>query len=254
MSINEIFPNSTVKQVIFQIRFPNLFYMESKIGDLQLGIMQEFPESSLIERRKIVFVDVGTNLKPLDDDLDKETDKETGRKIWQFKSPKDFQLNVLSNSLDITSQYHKTYNLGDGDKFRDIIKFVLDTFLKVTAIPIINRIGLRYVDECPVPSKDNKSYKSYYNSAFPLNRFNLADAEEMVSIVKTKRGKHYLRYIESLQKVDNEYKLILDFDSYAINIKPEIYLDVTDELHAIISDEFEKTIKEPVLEYMRKKE
>jgi len=249
MSINEIFDNSTVKQVIFQIRFPNLFYMESKIGDLQVRIMQEFPESSLIERRKVIFADIGTNLKPLEDDLDKET----GRKIWQFKSPKDFQLNVLSNSLDITSQHHKTYNLGDDDKFRDIIKFVLDTFLKVTAIPIINRIGLRYVDECPVPSKDNKSYKSYYNSAFPLNRFNLADAEEMVSIVKTKRGKHYLRYMESLQKVDNEYKLILDFDGYAINIKPpEIYLDITDELHAIISDEFEKTIKEPVYEYMRK--
>jgi uncharacterized protein (TIGR04255 family) len=250
MSINEIFPNSTVKQVIFQIRFPNLFYIESKIGELQLGIMQEFPESSLIERRKIVFVDVGTDLKPLEDDLD--TDKETGRKIWQFRSPKDFQLNVLSNSLDITSQHHKTYDFGDGDKFRDIIKFVLDTFLKVTAIPIINRIGLRYVDECPVPLKNNDSYISYYDSAFPLNRFNLADAEEMVSIVKTKRGKHYLRYIESLQKVDNEYKLVLDFDGYAINIRPEIYLDVTDELHTIISDEFEKTIKEPVLEYMRK--
>jgi len=45
MQINEVFPNPTVKQVIFQIRFPNLFYLESKIGEYQLKIMQRFPES-----------------------------------------------------------------------------------------------------------------------------------------------------------------------------------------------------------------
>ena len=31
MAINEVFPNPTVKKVIFQIRFPNLFFIESKI-------------------------------------------------------------------------------------------------------------------------------------------------------------------------------------------------------------------------------
>ena len=34
--MGEIYPNPTVKRVIFQARFPNLFYLESKIGDLQL--------------------------------------------------------------------------------------------------------------------------------------------------------------------------------------------------------------------------
>ena len=48
MSINEIFPKPTVTQVIFQIRFPNLFFIENKIGDLQLKIMKEFPHSKLI--------------------------------------------------------------------------------------------------------------------------------------------------------------------------------------------------------------
>ena len=33
MPIHEVFPSPTVKQVIFQVRFPNLFYLESRMGE-----------------------------------------------------------------------------------------------------------------------------------------------------------------------------------------------------------------------------
>ena len=261
MTINEVFPNPTVKRVIFQIRFPNLFYMENKIGDLQLKIMKEFPQSRLIYRKPIIFADIGSEVKrkSIPPDLRENIlselgeEEETAPKIWQFKSDKDFHLNVLSDSLDITSKYHKTYSLEDGDKFRDIIKFVLDCFFEVTSIPIINRIGLRYIDECPIPSKDNDTFKSYYNSTFPLDRFDLSGADEMYFQAMVKKNEHYLRYRESLQKVEDEYKLGLDFDGFAQNIASEDYLKVTDSLHIIIREEFEKTIKEPVYNYMRRR-
>lgn len=238
MTINEVFPNPTAKQVVFQIRFPNLFYMENRIGDLQLKIMKEFPQSALLFRRQVVFADIGPEGKL--ENVPGDLDKEAGKKIWQFKSEKNFQLNVLSDSLDITSEYHKTYNLEGGDKFRDIIKFVLDRFFEVTSMPIINRIGLRYIDECPIPSKDNSTFKSYYNSIFPLDRFNLADINEMDFKTMIRKGDYYLRYIESLQKVEDEYKLFLDFDGFAENINPIDYLTVTDDLHTIILEELEK--------------
>ena len=248
MSIDEVFPNPTVQRVIFQINFPNLFYIENKIGDLQMRIMKEFPESSLLFRRQIVFADMGP-----DTILDSvvEPDKEMSKKIWQFRSKKKYLLNVLSNSLDITSEYHKTYNLGAGDKFRDIIQFVCDNFLDVTSVSVLNRIGLRYIDECPLPSKDNAAFAEYYNSVFPIERFNLAFADEMDFKTVVKRGDYHLRYIESLKKKDDEYKLILDFDGFAKDVDPKDYLNVTDILHTIISGEYEATIKGPVYEYMR---
>lgn len=249
MNIKEVFPNPTVKQVIFQIRFPNLFYMENKIGELQLKIMKEFPQSALLFRRQIVFADIGSETKL--ENISNDSDKEAGKKIWQFKSDKDFKLNILSDSLDITSQYHKTYALEGGDKFRDIIKFVLDHFFEITSIPIINRVGLRYIDECPIPSKDNSVFRSYYNSSFPLERFNLADASEMDFKTVVRKGEYNLRYIESLQKIKDEYKLILDFDGFTENIASEDCLTVTDSLHKIISEEYESTIKKPVYEYMK---
>jgi uncharacterized protein (TIGR04255 family) len=251
MAINEVFVNPTVKQVIFQIIFPNLFYMENKIGEFQLKIMKEFPESILLHRKQFTWADVGPDVKlsEIESQLGKET---TGQKIWQFKSQKNFVMNVQSNSLDITSNYHKTYNLEGGDKFRDIIEFVLVRFFEVISLPIINRIGLRYIDECPIPSMDNSTFSSFFNSTFPINRFNLSTTTEMDFKVVVKRGDYSLRYVESLRKDKEKYKLILDFDGFATTIDPQNYLSVTDNLHELIADEYEKTIKEPVKDYMRR--
>jgi len=251
MAIEEVFPNPTVKQVIFQIVFPNLFYMEKIIGEFQLQITDQFPDSSLLHRRQFAWADVGPDAKFIE--LESKLDKEpTGQNIWQFKSPKNFQLNVMNSSLDITSTYHKTYSLEGAEKFRDIIELVLCKFLKVVPLQIINRIGLRYIDECPIPSKNNSVFRRYYDSIFPLDRFELSSASEMDFKTVVKRGKYYLRYVESLKKVGENYKLILDFDGFALKINPKDCLTVTDNLHKLISIEYEKTIKEPVKKYMRK--
>ncbi len=249
MVISEMFPKPTVKQVIFQIKFPSLFYIESKIGDFQVKIMKEFPQSNLVYRKRLLLTDVGPGgkLTEIPDDLDKEA----VTKIWQFKSDKNLQLNVMNNSLDINSEYHKTYNFEGGDKFRDTIMFVLERFFEIMPIPVINRIGLRYIDECPIPVKDNTTFRAYYNSSFPLDRFNLADTKEMQFHTVVKRGNHFLRYGEILQKTEKEYKLILDYDGFGENIAQQDYLTVTDDLHTIISEEYQATIKEPVYEYMR---
>ena len=59
MVIDEVFPNPTVKQVAFEIRFPNLFYIEDKISDLQFKVMNKFPESELILDMPLAFINRG---------------------------------------------------------------------------------------------------------------------------------------------------------------------------------------------------
>jgi len=247
MAIKEIFPNPTVKQVVFEIRFPNLFYIENKIGDLQIKIMKEFPKSNLLYRRQLLFADLGPEEKL------EHIDEKFGKKIWQFESEKKCKLSITSNSLNIVSEHHKTYSLNGADKFRDAIEFALKNFFEVTAIPLVTRVGLRYIDHCPLPTKNNETFSSYYNSVFPIERFSIADANEMFFRTVTRIGAFSLIYMESLQKVENEYKLILDFDGFAENVKSEDCLKVTDELHAIILAEYEKTIKEPVYEFMKRR-
>jgi len=246
MGISEVFPNPTVKQVIFQIRFPNLFYIENKIGDFQLKVMNYFTESSLLFKRQILLANVGSGVKV--EDLP-ETD--IAKKIWHFSSPLGIELNVLNDSMDITSSFHKTYNIEGHEKFRDVIRNTVDAFLEVTQIPLLTRIGLRYIDECPIYQKDNRSFQSYYNSTFPLTRFSLDKASEMDFKVVYDKGDCFLRYAESLQ-TDEALRLILDFDCYKINIESKKYLEVTDRLHEIVSDEYRTAINDPLVDYMRK--
>ena len=255
MTISEIFQHPTVKQVIFQIKFPNLFYLENKIGEYQLKIMKDFPQSALLNRRHIVLANLGPeeNLQDIKKDIQADGEGGLGSKIWQFTSEKGVKLNVLSNALDLTSVYHKTYNLEGAEKFRDAIQSAVNHFFTLVQIPIISRIGLRYVDECPVPSKTNKSFLSHYNTTFPLNRFDIRKADNMQFMTVVKMEKYNLRYVETLVKDEDKYKLVLDFDAFAINIDPNDYLSVTDYLHEIISNEYEKTIKEPIYKLMRKK-
>lgn len=247
MVITEIFPNPTVKQVIFQLRFPNLFFLENKIGDFQMRIMKDYPKSELTYRRNIVFADLGPKgtFKPLDEDI--------GQKIWEFQSANESsKVSVSTNALTIISEHYKTYNLDGADKFRDAIKSAVDNFLEVMAIPIFARIGLRYIDECPIPAMNNEQFKSWYNSTFPIERFNMSDTTEMLFKTVVRRGTLNLRYIEALQKNEKGYKLILDFDGFAKDVPSKDFLNIADEMHTLISAEYEKTIKAPVYEYMRK--
>ena len=252
MSINEVFPNPTVKNVVFQIRFPNLFYIEDRIGELQLRIMKEFPESSLLYRQQVMFAQFGS-----DADIDKIANKarqDETNPIWQFRSPSGYQLNLLTDSLDINSQIHKSYaNPQASVRFRDVIEFVLEHFFDIVRIPILTRVGLRYIDECPIFRKDNETYEEYFNTTFPLDRFTLQDADQLELKAVVKRGDFRLRFVESLRQRNEEPYLYLDFDGFATDVSSEDCLPVTDKLHELVIHEYERSIKQPLIDWMRKK-
>lgn len=251
MTISEVFPNPTVKQVIFQITFPNLFYIESKIGELQMKIMDKFPESALVFQRQVMFA-VGDDDKI--DNLRQKLPQEQGVKVWKFmNSTLGYELQVLSNSLSITSGFHKTYNNRDSEnRFRDIIETVLKPFFDLTQLPTVNRIGLRYVDECPFKEKTTPSFRSHFKSCFATSRFSIEDSVEHQYIALVKRGEYSIRYLEQYNSNTNPVLLTLDFDASANNVPSDKCLEVTDQLHELISKEYEFTIKKPIYTYMRK--
>ena len=249
MTIDEVFSNPTVKQVLFQIRFPNLFYIESKIGEYQLKIMKRFPESSMAFRRNFLIAEFPAEVKP---EIKFDENSLGVKKVWTFKSTDEISLNVHSDSLDISSTTHKTYNNKNHEnRFRDVIEQAVEPFIELTGIPIITRIGLRYIDECPVKSMTNEFFSQYYNSTFPKDRFPISDGTKFEFKTQTKKGEHFLSFRETLTNDKEGPKYQLDFDGYSENIDSEKYLEVTDSLHDIIIKEYEASIKEPVFEYMR---
>jgi len=247
MSLDRVFPNPLVKTVVFQITFPSLFFLEKKIGDFQIKIMKQFPTSHLLIQRQLLIM-VGGQEDP--SKLPNGMKPEETKRVWQFLSPEGVQLDVTLDSLSLQSNAHKSYCNGDGPHFRDTIASVCDSFIAVTDLPTITRVGLRYIDKGPIPNNTNETFLSYYNSAFPLSRFSLDKTIEMHCRVAVKRDSHSLRYTETLQIEGDKKTLILDFDAWSENVDPSQIMVVTDSLHQATSDEFEKTIKQPVIDYM----
>lgn len=250
MAITEVFPNPTVKEVAFEIRFPNLFFIESKIGDLQIKIMDKFPQSALVFQRQLLFANLDPSAKL--EEIQQKLPQEQGQKVWQFNSPFGYQLNVRGNSISITSKFHKTYNNQQSDnRFRDIISHVLEPFFRLTNLPEVVRVGLRYIDECPFQDKTTELFLSHFNSSFSTPRFPIEDTIEQQYIAVVKRGDYFIKYVEAFNENSSPPSLRLDIDGFAVNVPSAQCLDTTDSLHDLISNEYEATIKDPVYKYMR---
>jgi uncharacterized protein (TIGR04255 family) len=249
--ITDVFPNPTVVNVIFQIRFPNLFYLENRIGDYQLRIMDRFPESRLLQQRNVVVARLSADGKV--ENLPEEVKPGEVIKVWQFLSKTGVQLNVTSDSLSLSSEKHKTYkNSVDSDeRFRDAIEFAVNNFLAIMPFPLITRIGLRYVDNCPLSAATNEAYSEYYNSALPLSRFAVSDALILECLAQVRRKGFFVTFRESYRNESKVPQLMFDFDAYAENVASEKYLNITDKLHDLVVAEYEASVKSPLIDYMR---
>jgi len=253
MPNEEVYAHPTVTQVIFQIRFPNLFNIASRIGDLQIKIMNRFPESNLLQSRSILIADLGPDAKL--GDIPEPPQTPGAQTIWQFLSPEGVKLDITTSTLSLSSKQHKTYHVAGAEpQFREAIEFTVTRFLDVLQLPLLTRIGLRYIDHCPLPNLTNAAFSAYYLTTFPLDRFPISDALEMSFVTRIRRRGHFLRFSESLNTGSQPPKYILDFDGYAENTKSDAFLSTTDSLHDLIHTEYEDFIKNPVRTHMRKPE
>ncbi len=257
MPDNEVFPNPTVKQVIFQVRFPSLFAIEQKVGEFQLQILSSFPKSTLVFRTKVVMVD--SDVESADASVAQalaSSDPERNTyKQWQFMSEDEkIRIELRTESVTVVSDRHKTYNSGDGERFRDTIAEVVKAFL--TAVPHVQkftRIGLRYIDNCRVPSLDPEVFRAWYATVFPLERFDLRVSDALQLRAQVKRENHLLLFAETFKREDKggAPSLTLDFDGSAKDVEVARWLTTTDELHQLIWEEYQSCIKEPVYDHMR---
>lgn len=251
--ISEVFKKPTVKSVSFQITFSDLFLIEKIIGDFQAKIIDQFPDSSLMYRNRFFFIEKHGKLDLTD--LEKIPEDESKEKVWQFKSKNGIEINVSLNSVSIISKLHKSYNNKESElRFRDVIQSVSDKFFALVPIVTLKRIGLRYIDECPLPDvkhMDNTSFREWYNTTFDLNQFVLGHTKELATISVFTEDNCIINYIERLMKDKDTYHYILDFDGSAENIDKSQYLEKTDKIHDLISIRYDNIIKEPVREIMR---
>lgn len=248
MNEHEIFPNSPIKKVIFQIIFPNLFYLETKIPNIQVRIMEKFPDSALLIQQKFQFSEIGAEKPQMD-----ENENLVNNKIWEFRSKNGDKLTISSNSLSILSENYVTYDNPEyPDAFKNIIFYVLDAFFEEIKLPILYRMGLRYINEFDIKEKTKSYYENLINTNFPLTKFDIASSVDMIFKTTYIIDNNKINLIEIMQPNDKgENTLVLDIDAYNEQIPTEDITPKIDALHKSIDDIFFGAVKDGAIQKMR---
>jgi len=243
--MEEVFQNPSVVEVVFEVRFPHLFYINQKIGDFQLEIMDDFPKSSQILEEAIFIGAAQTTL------TDEEKPKPT--QIWQFESENGKnRIMVRPNRLNIISHEYKSYNSPTVEKrFRNLIKDITTTFIEKVPIKTFSRLGIRYIDHCPLEEQNNEYFRRFYKPIFEIEEYNIENIIENRIAIRIKKGDYYLLFQCGIRKVDEVYKYVLDYDGYAMDVAANNFINITDELKKIIKKEYYSNITEEFKNYMR---
>ena len=251
MAANEVFPTPLVKQVAFEVRFPNLFFIEGRIGEFQVEVMKDFPQSELVQRRNFMLL-AGDINSPQAQELAKQQAAGT-EKIWQFKSESGTRIEISTKNLVVIAEKHISYQESGDKSFRSVVEKAVARFLNLIQIPVLLRVGLRYVNECPIFDKTTDRFRECYNSILPVDKLGLENLSRADSIAVVKDGDMQIQHVESLRfATPTGDILVLDLDASTENIASDKILTTTDKLHDLIAIEFRKVIKEPIVEYMRK--
>jgi len=188
---NEVFNNPTVVEVDYEVRFPPLFYINQKIGDFQLEILDEFPKSSQQVLSSVTFDAEGIAVKD-------ETNKPVLNWVFEDSNGKT-KIIVKLDRLIINSMQYKSYDSHPTDKFRDVISQVVGKFRKHVPIKRFNRIGLRYVDRCPLDDFTNNGFCRFYNPVIDINKFKVENLIESLVRIRTKKPPYYLLFQSGIE-------------------------------------------------------
>jgi len=204
--------------------------------------MDDFPKSSQIFEHAFAIDEKGIAIK----------DNENPIPRWHFENESGkTKITIHSNKLNIISNEYKSYNHPSEKKFRDIIEKIVTLFIKQVPIKNFTRLGIRYIDHCPLEKLENEYFKNFYTPLFDIDRYKLEDILENRMLFRVRKNDYQLLFQSAIREIDDSYKYIIDFDGYAINVEASNFINVTDDLKRLIKKEFFSNITENFKEYMR---
>lgn len=227
--------------VIFKINFPI-------VTDLTRDVSPEFKEkiSSLFPIFETVKL---SNIKFEATPKDVTTERQDGT-MWRFKDANDKTIIELnSDSLAIVTRNYKDYS-----NFEKLILKTMNIFLGVYKNIVINRFGLRYINQINLDEKNLYDWTKYMvsnlitNIDFIQEKTSLRRAMTFLEIAVDDEIKLRIQYgiFNSTYpgKLLNK-EFVLDYDCFTdVQFNKEQLKDKIKTFNGIITEYFEKSIKD----------
>lgn len=248
--MNNIEHYNYLDTVIFRIDFPQLDDYSKKFREIYELIRIDFPKLQIIRNTPFGNIGIieGENL---------EVKSDLG--VWQFTNKKNSKFVILDRS-SLVFQIKKDYS--NFIEFYSELKKIINALCSVFPEIVSTRTGLRYTNQIEnIDNKDPLDWSEYIS-------------ENLIGPIKFFSNKNSTsKYISQLESNDEDYQLnfkfgipnkyypnkiiwkefVLDYDCYTYySLKGEVeILKKVEELHKIIKDLFERSVKEEFKKKLR---
>jgi uncharacterized protein (TIGR04255 family) len=241
---HRIYPYNYLTNVIFRIDFPKQLIVSW--NNLKKEFEKEFPKNNQIIKQSVEL-----QIKDF-----KHTTKQEKLTAWQFMN-KNEEKKIVIDSESLTVEIYKYKGFDD---LFNTIKFVLNIFEKYHNIEIINRLGLRYINQIEFkPPKKPLNWNGLINSNLTCvtdHIFNKKSLSRSLHFIEMNEKDYRLRF--QFGMYNSEYpstivnkEFVLDYDCISVDkILPNQIENTTNKFHEIIYKLFEDSIDNKLREEM----
>jgi uncharacterized protein (TIGR04255 family) len=242
MSVTNNYKKNFLKNVIFRLDYSIILDLsENKPINFQKEIIDDFPILEPITQ-------LGFQLEQQGEEMSAKNLKKT---IWKFLSKdklKSIELDQEYLSISIKNNTYTTFG-----EYRELVEKIITLFYNNYPSTIINRLGLRYINEIQINESDNFEWSNYLDDSL-TGCFNFLEDKTKVkrvinSFITKVNDNSFLNFKYGIfnkhfpsEIVDKTF--ILDYDCYTreqlekSDILPKIGL-----YNEVITEKFEKSIK-----------
>jgi len=240
-SQKKVYKKNFITNVILRIDFPKILKLSEKKppSELQNIIIDKFP---ILEEKRQSKIDTKI-MKDSTVDV-----KSTIIVSWSFLN-REKSINIFINPEYLTIEFYKYKNFTECFKN---IKYIINNFIKLYPIKIINRVGLRYINKINLATGEPLDWNNLIHpSLFSVSREFINNKDSLL------KSMHLLEFNEKEYRFrfqfglfNSEYpnpitrkEFILDYDCMTTEeIEVSETLDKVKEFNLIITTWFEKSI------------
>lgn len=215
--IDEEFPANPIREVDFEIRFPPRLRVPPELWRFQEDLEAEYPdvglETALLPNGATVSVTVFQN---------------------QVKAR---VIKVSPQNMALAFSAYSNF-----EEFKEEVLKRSARFCEIFNVPSLTRIGLRYVNEIPLPTQQPESMTGYVKPLLEFDRIPLESVQQFALQVAAKLEDHMI-LVRTAMLAGPIRTYILDIDAYTETVKP------TTEIGALL-DRFHDTAQRVFLDHV----
>jgi len=192
--LKEVFPANPIREVDFEIRFTPRLRIDAEMWRFQEDLVNDYPDVG----REAAILPTGATLN-----------------VTVFQNPRAARvIKVSSHNMALAFSSYANF-----EEFKDEVQRRTSSFCGIFDVATLTRVGLRYVNEIPLPNQNPESITKYVRPLVEFDRIPLNSVQQFAMQVAASHDDHMI-LVRTAMLAGPLRTYVLDIDAYTEVVKP----------------------------------